>query len=511
MKDVIRETLAFKELTPEEKTKRGILGRLYGPIADIINPTRNGRAYSEELWEKVFNDNEIVKELLSKGGIPGELDHPADRQEVSSERIAIMMPEAPKKDKSGKLIAYFDILDTPLGRIAYQLAKYGFELGISSRAQGDVMDNDEVDPNTYDFTCFDLVLIPSVKDARLRMTESLNINELNFKQALNESLETANADERKVMEETLEHLNIELDETLKTVDEEEPKLQNESIPEEDGDKLSAEGTAEQTDDKKSEEAKNDGSEELVKSLQEALTYKSTLEAEKKSLQEKLALSNIKVNSLNEEVARYKAATARLSIIAHDVKGLRDKVSTLEESLKIKDQTIKQLNESKEKHSSTTQSLNEAISTKDAQIASLNEDISKQKKEFESQIRQLNEENASTTKEVKKLKESLNQTIKTKNGYKKLANDAVNSYIDYRATMLGITPTEIKNKLDESYTIEDVNKVCEDLQNYELNINKLPFSLGRKAKIKVTESKNDILNPSNPDDEVDTSFLDYLAK
>ena len=69
MKDVIRETLAFKELTPEEKTKRGILGRLYGPIADIINPTRNGRAYSEELWEKVFNDNEIVKELLSKGGI----------------------------------------------------------------------------------------------------------------------------------------------------------------------------------------------------------------------------------------------------------------------------------------------------------------------------------------------------------------------------------------------------------------------------------------------------------
>ena len=48
-KDKIRETLAFKELTEEEKTKKHILGRLYGPIADIINPTRNGRKYSEQL------------------------------------------------------------------------------------------------------------------------------------------------------------------------------------------------------------------------------------------------------------------------------------------------------------------------------------------------------------------------------------------------------------------------------------------------------------------------------
>ena len=50
MKDVIRETLAFEDLTAEEKEKRHILGRLYGPVADVINPTRNGRKYSEELW-----------------------------------------------------------------------------------------------------------------------------------------------------------------------------------------------------------------------------------------------------------------------------------------------------------------------------------------------------------------------------------------------------------------------------------------------------------------------------
>ena len=38
-----------------------ILGTLEGPCADIVNPTRNGRKYSEELWEKVFSDP-IVEE-----------------------------------------------------------------------------------------------------------------------------------------------------------------------------------------------------------------------------------------------------------------------------------------------------------------------------------------------------------------------------------------------------------------------------------------------------------------
>ena len=91
------DILQFKDISPEEKERRGILGVLYGPMADIVKSTRNGRKYSEQLWEKVFEDD-IVKEMLKNGGIPGELDHPADRTETCSEKIAIMMPEAPKKD-----------------------------------------------------------------------------------------------------------------------------------------------------------------------------------------------------------------------------------------------------------------------------------------------------------------------------------------------------------------------------------------------------------------------------
>ena len=42
-----------------------VLGVLEGPVADIINPTRNGRGYSEQLWENVFN-NPIMQEKIKK-------------------------------------------------------------------------------------------------------------------------------------------------------------------------------------------------------------------------------------------------------------------------------------------------------------------------------------------------------------------------------------------------------------------------------------------------------------
>ena len=63
-KQSIREMLNFQDLTEEEKQRRGILGRLYGPCASIIDATRNGRSYGDELWENVFTKNDIVKEMF---------------------------------------------------------------------------------------------------------------------------------------------------------------------------------------------------------------------------------------------------------------------------------------------------------------------------------------------------------------------------------------------------------------------------------------------------------------
>ena len=188
----MNEKLDFQPLSAEEKVRRGILGRLSGPVASFRAPTRNGRKYDEQLWEKVF-ESPIVEELFSRGGIPGELDHP-DREETCSEKIAIMMPEKPKKNKAGNLIGYFDILDTPCGRIAATLAKYGFQFGISSRGSGDTYtdyDGQEcVDPDSYTLNAFDLVLIPACKEAVLNLVESFDPKtQQTLKGALNEALE----------------------------------------------------------------------------------------------------------------------------------------------------------------------------------------------------------------------------------------------------------------------------------------------------------------------------------
>ena len=75
-----KNSFEYQKLTEEEQTKRGILGRLVGPIADSVNPTRNGRRYSGELWEKVFK-NPIMQEKIENRVCFGELGHPADRTE----------------------------------------------------------------------------------------------------------------------------------------------------------------------------------------------------------------------------------------------------------------------------------------------------------------------------------------------------------------------------------------------------------------------------------------------
>ena len=210
--------LEYQKLTKDEMTKRGILGRLVGACADIINPTRNGRKYSEKLWENVFDDP-IMKERIENGVCYGELGHPADREETDMEKIAVCLAEVPKKGSDGKLRAVFDILNTPNGRILKSLCDYGSTLGISSRGSGDLeVDYDgqeSVNPDTYNCEGFDIVLIPAVKDARLQyVTESLDKKRYNktLREKLTESINKETEDHQKIMKESLDTLGIDLNE-----------------------------------------------------------------------------------------------------------------------------------------------------------------------------------------------------------------------------------------------------------------------------------------------------------
>ena len=210
------EKFDYQRLSPEEQEKRGILGRLVGVIADTVKPTRNGRKYSGALWEKVFSDP-IMQERIDNRVCFGELGHPANRDETDMEKIAVCLAEQPKKGKDGKLYGVFDILNTPNGKILKTLCEYGCNIGVSSRGSGDLVTDydgqESVDADTYDCQGFDVVLIPAVKEARLQyVNESLDKVRYNktLRSKLQESLDKANADDKRVMQESLNSIGITL-------------------------------------------------------------------------------------------------------------------------------------------------------------------------------------------------------------------------------------------------------------------------------------------------------------
>ena len=506
--------LKFKELSPEEKQQRGILGRLYGPIASIVQATRNGRKYTESLWEKVFN-NPLTQEMFSQGGVPGELDHPTDREETCSEKIAIMMPEAPTKDDDGHLIGYFDIIDTPCGRIAYALAKYGFNLGISSRGSGDTFMDDDgqetVDEDTYSFNAFDLVLLPACKDARLQLAESLNVKRTKFNEAIQKELDKANEGDKKIMTETLKN--------LKFFDNRPPETQ---------------GEEELNETNETKVADDDGT-DLVESLQEALKNNQNLEKQVLMLQERLSVSYTKELKYEAEITKLKGAVKNLTESLGTCNALKAQIKTMTTQL---NDNAKLISEQKRIIESTrtklinsarsAKELNESVSHKNDEIqklkrevSKLNESIKTQSSEYNKTLESLNSQisELKTESEIKRSQYSrkLQQSNKLIESFKSRSQKAVDKYIGIKATNLGINADDVKSRLNENYTFDDIDKVCESLRSYRKNISKLPFNLneeytryGKVGMGYMTDSKvKQKPTVTNPDDVVDQDLYNLL--
>ena len=502
------DILKYKELSPEEKESRGILGRLYGPIASIVKSTRNGRKYKESLWEKVFQ-NPITKEMFENGGVPGELDHPVDREETDSSRIAIMMPEAPTKDKDGNLMGYFDIIDTPCGRIAHALAKYGFKLGISSRGTGDTyMDEngeETVDEDTYSFNAFDLVLLPANKGARLAMTESLDMNKENFKKALKESLENSNEQDQKIMTSVLESLDIDLGNSESEIEEEEAEVIE------------------------SKEA-GDAGDELVKNLQESLIENKRLQSQIVELQEKLSVSYTKEINQERDINKLKLAVKKLSESANKENALTTQLQTLRVQLeekvrenernrkiieRYKFRLTEALNGGKTLESNLSASK-EQITELKGKVSKLNENVTRADIDHKRALSDKDSEISSLKEQMEIKNSQYSKKLKSCNAlvehHKKTANEAVTRYINMRATTLGINANEIKNKLSENFTFDEIDQVCESLRSYKRNMSKLPFSLTESLP---TNSRMAIKNDqaahfaANPDDVIDNSLLNLI--
>ena len=614
-----------EELTLNDKVKfdnkgGSILGVLEGPVADCIHSTRNGRHYSEKLWENVFN-NPLVQEQFKNGGIVGELDHPVDRDDICTEKVAVIMPEPPVK-KDGKYYGKFNILDTPCGRIVHTLAKAGFRFGVSSRGTGDVDEyTDEVDPSTYDFTCFDVVLLPAVESARMKLvTEGLETNKVDYKKLLKEDIQKSSPESRKTMIETLDNLGIKLDEdeSLKEDKEENKKVcvicgkeyngyGNNAQPVKDGkccDKCNQEGViparikkmglkeeAEDLDiDKKVEimepetlddlelekeesnkedccvddskliellhkflekegleldgkgeeeqhfielyhevvcpncsdtdeesvddidkegvqdiepEVEDNESDELLEQVQKLLKENCDLKEKVKDLQTEKAVSGTKVNKLNEELNTFKSVAASAGKKALEMKNLETKNSNL----------IKENTSLKEELSKVTKKT-ELQDTRISKLVESKEDLTTKLSSVETENKKLKESleavKTNSNKKLTEAKETVNKAKKLIEKYKGLAHDTANRYIERRALALGINKNEILNRLNESYSLDDVDNVCEDLKDYSLNISRLPFAFDKPGKARVRVREDHSKDPlKDIDSEYDDTVDDYL--
>lgn len=605
----------MQPLTEEEKASRHILGRWYGPIATCNESTRNGRRYNRELWERALND-ELFHEKIANKCLFLELGHPQDREETDMSKVCACIPEMPKII-DGDLCACVDILDTPNGKILKTLCDYGFVPGISSRGSGDVMPNNDVDPETFFLECFDVVAIPAVKKARLNMCESLDKNVVNLKKALTESMNRASEEDKAIMKETLENLDIDIDATeveptekWLTVDEipwdpeenpealtedseeeisEEPEVEEteatEEAPEELTDEVAEEEVAvdnieevavdtvadaiellqeydddmevqlepvkidgkeysidrletfvdeeenilvvgvncveaeENSDDADKnieaktedeeisvensdevedteESAEDNGDEEVIESLKEMIRQKEALETEIGDLRKAKSVGDAKEKELQEKLNRYRTAFKNTSAEAARVPELLSKVKELTEQLTQAQNNVKILTEKVNK----AQQLKESIEGNKANERRLNEEVSRLTKKSEALEAKLE---GQTKQYTTKLQERTDLAKK----YKARFIETLTRYVESKASMLGVKPSEITSRLNESYTLADVDAVCNEILESTAPFGRLPFGGRTKVSARITES----VSKKTPDyDDDDLSSLYELA-
>jgi hypothetical protein len=121
----------------------------------------NGRIYRKEtLQREVENYQNAIKERRALG----ELDHPDDSviNLKNASHLAIKMWW-----DGDNVMAKFEVLDTPSGKILKNLVKAGVKLGISSRGLGSVKEvqGDTIVEDDFQLICFDMVSEPSTPGA----------------------------------------------------------------------------------------------------------------------------------------------------------------------------------------------------------------------------------------------------------------------------------------------------------------------------------------------------------
>ena len=213
----------------EDGKRKGVIGKIGGIGADSNEPTRNGRRYPLELWQNV-EKSEYFIEGMENRCIVGECDHPAERLDYSIPEGAIVLTKYDIQN-DGKVYTEFDILDTLPGRTLKTYFDAGCKLGVSSRGLGEeiMVDGEKIiDPETYQFYCFDAVVFPAVKSARMELIESTSPKKQQLINSITKEINNCKTlDECLFIENMSKDTNLYLDEIKESLESKKEELSKE--------------------------------------------------------------------------------------------------------------------------------------------------------------------------------------------------------------------------------------------------------------------------------------------
>lgn len=491
----------IKESGTRNENGKSYIGRLEGVGASWKEPTRNGRLYSRRLWENVQNSDEF-KEGMATKTIFGEADHPETRADTSIKEIAVVLTDFEIKD-NGDVFTGFDILDTPNGRIIKELLDYGCSLGVSSRGLGEEVmleGKNQIDPDTYEFFGFDVVVTPAVTKARPTVVESVESD--SRRKSLVESVirEIENATSPAEVE------------SIKRITESVNLPDNDSVKESINKKLNSIGD-------------NNIISELKSNLENAKNEVANLKKQLEKANSKLNANNIRLEKRNALLKETKEVSSEMSKHLQNQKVMNSKLSNeLYDSSIENDELAKKLESMKSKYDSKCSELS-SLSRKFSKERSKNESLISEKKEVERKLkiaqdynkklvdesvsikrsnkelqRQLNESKLS---EKKKLTESrnvsrLNESVSRKlENTTKYAQKVTLEYLKAVSSKAGVSPNEVRKRLPNNYKLEDIDREVSKLVESKSRINKLPFSNSISSLgLKVESLANPTLTPED---------------
>ena len=461
MKSQLVERTGSLRLVESTKVKKGCLGRLEGPCADFKNATRNGRLYGLQLWKNVFN-NKFVKEALSTKTLFGELDHPEDRFEVLAKYACVCMTDYSIDENEGIVYGGFDILDTEAGRILKSLVDYGSQMGVSSRGEGDIIqgeNGEEVDPDTYDFACFDVVSTPAVERARQTVVESVEHNRK--KRQLIESVEREikNADTIEVLdniERTVTNCNMPNLSRIKR------SIKNRKSQIAEGKNISSKPTNNAT---KIRSSKKDTTAKTIRENMDSVNTFTTIT----ELNRKIRAYKLREKLLNNSISQYKNKVDELSA----------ELESTNNKLLHKDKALKESNNKRLKAVTNNRKLENTISIQNDKIDLL--------ENVKSELRKEQRNNSQITRQH--LTET--QNLKDKNNALRKSNRSLQEQVD----SLQQVNEELEHKLNQSESI---------IESYKVRQEQLKDSLQEQQNI-VAEHKKTIKNQNITISEQDNNI------